>query len=516
MKTKKSFGIYIVLAMMGIGLLACSEEYKSRLPELIVKDMDFSSGRSTKEQVFRNEDLSNYSIASNADWCYPDVDVPNSRITVTVAENETYDARTAIVTMTDIKDATMRTFNVSQLQKDGLLIDSTSYDVPMEGGTVSIKVESNVSYNVIIPASDDWITRASNTRGLETSTVTLNIAKNNSNGVREGSVTISNTESGLSSTITIRQQFQALFSVDITSIESDEFGGEFQIPVQTNIAITSYINGGGRLGQEWATLMTRTWVDDENFIENVHVEPFKEKKKQRTCYVVLENSYWEQSQVVSLTQYRPLFIESNSVIELEAKERLALDLYNRDNLEVKWESSNEKVATVNANGVIEGVGDGECTITVTSADGKRSDYVMVVVNVPIDPTSQVKCRWAYKYAKDQAGNDSVSAVGCTFINNSDVFMYMQSSALYNDGIKVSGTPDYGSPGEVVSANGGKMEFSSAGLIDIDSGKGYYVQWVFICNNTYYTLKFDQDGEYYITQSNSSTRSRSSVVSRKKR
>ena len=380
MKTKKSFGIYIVLAMMGIGLLACSEEYKSRLPELIVKDMDFSSGRSTKEQVFRNEDLSNYSIASNADWCYPDVDVPNSRITVTVAENETFDARTAIVTMTDIKDATMRTFNVSQLQKDGLLIDSTSYDVPMEGGTVSIKVESNVSYNVIIPASDDWITRASNTRGLETSTVTLNIAKNNSNGVREGSVTISNTESGLSSTITIRQQFQALFSVDITSIESDEFGGEFQIPVQTNIAITSYINGGGRLGQEWATLMTRTWVDDENFIENVHVEPFKEKKKQRTCYVVLENSYWKQSQVVSLTQYRPLFIESNSVIELEAKERLALDLYNRDNLEVKWESSNEKVATVNANGVIEGVGDGECTITVTSADGKRSDDVKVVVN----------------------------------------------------------------------------------------------------------------------------------------
>ena len=380
MKTKKSFGIYIVLAMMGIGLLACSEEYKSRLPELIVKDMDFSSGRSTKEQVFRNEDLSNYSIASNVDWCYPDVDVPNSRITVTVAENETFDARTAIVTMTDIKDATMRTFNVSQLQKDGLLIDSTSYDVPMEGGTVSIKVESNVSYNVIIPASDDWITRASNTRGLETSMVTLNIAKNNSNGVREGSVTISNTESGLSSTITIRQQFQALFSVDITSIESDEFGGEFQIPVQTNIAITSYINGGGRLGQEWATLMTRTWVDDENYMENVHVEPFKEKKKQRTCYVVLENSYWRKSQVVYLTQYRSLFIDNSPVIVLEAKHRFALDLYNRDNLEVKWESANEKVATVNANGVIEGVGDGECTITVTSADGKRSDDVKVVVN----------------------------------------------------------------------------------------------------------------------------------------
>ena len=196
-----------------------------------------------------------------------------------------------------------------------------------------------------------------------------------------------NNQSLTGNTIKCYEWFRPLLSVDVTSIESDEFGGEFQIPVVTNIAVSSYIRKGEKTDREWATIMTRTWVDDENYFENIHVEPFKEKKKERTCYVVIENTYWQERQVVTLTQYKPLFIEGSSVIEIETKESLALDLYNRDSLEVKWESSDEKVATVNEEGVIVGVGDGECTITVTSADGKRSDNVKVVVHAPIAPLS---------------------------------------------------------------------------------------------------------------------------------
>lgn len=342
--------------------------------------------------------------------------------------------------------------------------------------------------------------------------VTLNIAKNNSGEAREGSVTISNSETGLSSTVTISQSFDVIFSVDLKSIEVDEFGGDFEIPVHSNIPYEAYIPN-----KKWATVLSgqRKTVDDENFIEYVHVEPFKEKTPTRIAYVKLENEYHRQSATVTLTQYRPLFINEDPIIEIEGKQRLALELYNRDNLAVTWESSNEKVATVNEEGVVMGVGDGECFITVTSVDGKRSDYVKVVVNVPIDPTSLLKCRWYPDYEKDQSGKDSVSAVNCTFINGSDVIIYLQYAALYNDDDRISSV-DYGSnPGEVINPNG-SIAFSPGGSKKVDSGKGYYIEWVFLCDNKKYSLKFDQDGEYYITKSNSSTRSRSSVASRKKR
>ena len=383
MNIKKYFDVYIVLALMGFGLSACSDEYESRLRELILKDMEFPSGGDTKEQVFRHEDLSNYAIASDADWCKPEVDAANNKIIITVAGNDTYGARTSIVTMSDIKVSISRIFNVNQLQNNGLQIDTTSYDVVMEGGMVNIKVKSNVSYEVAIPETDDWITKAASTRALEESTVTLNIAKNNSGAAREGRVTISSSEAGLSTTVKVSQQFQPIFSVDMTSIECDESGGDFQIPVHANITIDSYIDGQG-----WASIKTRTWKDDENFIENIHVDPFKEKKKERTCSVVLENAYWSKSQTVIITQYRPLYIEGNSRIELEAPASYKLSLYNKDDVEVSWMSTNEGVATVNAFGLVEGVGEGECTITVTSADGKHTDSVKVAVTVPTDPTPE--------------------------------------------------------------------------------------------------------------------------------
>ena len=53
---------------------------------------------------------------------------------------------------------------------------------------------------------------------------------------------------------------------------------------------------------------------------------------------------------------------------------------NADNRELTWTSSNEKVATVNQNGVIYARSKGNCTVTCTSTDGTR---VRAAVNVQV-------------------------------------------------------------------------------------------------------------------------------------
>ena len=57
-----------------------------------------------------------------------------------------------------------------------------------------------------------------------------------------------------------------------------------------------------------------------------------------------------------------------------------------DNKCVTWQSSDEKVATVDENGKVTAVGNGTAEITVTTEDGKITASIMITVKVPDEPT----------------------------------------------------------------------------------------------------------------------------------
>ena len=204
-------------------IVSCSDDsYQSRLRELLIDDMTFGSQASSQEVTFRHEDLTNYDCQSSDDWCTVSFDVANSKMKVSVKDNATYDPRVATVTLADRLDSSAkRSFTVTQKRNTGLFIDKTDFEVPIEGGSVTVSLKSNVDYAVSIPADCNWLTLApeQKTRGLDSTAFTLVAAGNSSYHDRTAYVTVTNKAEGLSGTVTVYQPFTTVFSADSTTFE---------------------------------------------------------------------------------------------------------------------------------------------------------------------------------------------------------------------------------------------------------------------------------------------------------
>ena len=225
---------------MSVALSSCSEEgYQSRLRELILEDLQFDNGASSQELVFRHEDLSAYECESSEEWCKVSIDAPSRKMMVSVTANDTYDPRTAVITIADKNDATKRSFSVSQKRNTGLFIGETDFQVPMEGGSVTVSLESNVNYEVVIPGDCDWLSLATDdakSRGLEESSFTLLVNANKSYYNRSAIVKVVNTDEGLSGSVSVSQSFDTVFTVDSTDFEIPMDGGTFTVNVESNVS----------------------------------------------------------------------------------------------------------------------------------------------------------------------------------------------------------------------------------------------------------------------------------------
>ena len=422
MKAIKAFGLFLVITLLGIAVTSCKSDdpYESRISYLAIKDVTFSSDASSDIQTFSNENLSNYEAKSSESWCSVTFVQASCRMIVEAENNETYDERKAVVTITDTKDPTKtRTFNVTQAQKDGLIVDvAEPFIVPTDGGQVSFDVKSNIDYIVYIPREySDWLSNASGTRGLETKTVTINVAKNTSQKNRVGYVGIVNSKDNNEVTwVEIDQKFDIVFSVDPQSITVDELRNEISFNVNANIPVdvNTY--------PDWVQKGTIEETDDDNYIYKMTVMPFEEKKLSRQGKIVFENAAYFKEVAVTIIQNRLLYIEE-SEIEVPIGGRFGLTLRNDTEQEAVWKSDNEKVATVTKDGTVIGVTDGMTTISVTSADGKYKDKV----EVQVKQANAAKLNDAWSKVLE---NGIVSSFTITLTNNDDRTIHLKPGSLY--------------------------------------------------------------------------------------
>lgn len=154
-------------------------------------------------------------------------------LTVTVAPNEEVDDRLATL---EIACGTLtKRFELTQRQKDAILLSASQQEVQAEGGEIMIEVMANVDFDVeIAPKAADWITPVeADTRALEQTLLAFSIAPNTETEPREGIIRISN--GTLTETVTVSQEGEApVLQLNQTHFDLGAEGGSFQVEVQSN------------------------------------------------------------------------------------------------------------------------------------------------------------------------------------------------------------------------------------------------------------------------------------------
>lgn len=158
--------------------------------------MDFSSEGGSQVIKFstnKNWEISVSESGMGVDWCTvsPKSGVTGDvMLTISVPENTTYDERSVILKIT-AGDSSEK-LRVSQKQNDAILLSSTLYEVPMEGGEIQLQVRSNVNYQVEIPEQyRGWIHQGNSTRSLESKDLIFTIDNNLDYDKRQGEIIIS-------------------------------------------------------------------------------------------------------------------------------------------------------------------------------------------------------------------------------------------------------------------------------------------------------------------------------------
>lgn len=234
-----------LLAVLNLGITACSDDEVT--PELNVptgnenyftKSMDFSPSASEKTFTFSSNVSWTLSVAdtrSGSNWLTATPTSGESgihTITVRALENTTYDDRNAVITIS-AGDSIRKVF-VNQKQLDALTLTSNRFEVPVEGGSVSIEVKSNISYSIIIPEEyKGWIHQSNgNTRGLSASTLSFTIDKCEEYNKREGKIIVK--ADNKEELITIYQAGEGILSLTQNEYNISSSAQELNIEINSN------------------------------------------------------------------------------------------------------------------------------------------------------------------------------------------------------------------------------------------------------------------------------------------
>ena len=176
-------------------------------PALVLTQKEYivpSDGQTIKVELNSNVD---YEVAMpSVDWI---TESPTRAISThthyyTIASNPTCDNRSTEIHFYNKENNIDEIVEITQLQKDALIIGKTDYQVPQEGGTVDVTLQHNIDFEIKINETDTWITQIE-TRALQENQLRFNISENTTGAERIGKIMIANTQQNISQTITITQ-----------------------------------------------------------------------------------------------------------------------------------------------------------------------------------------------------------------------------------------------------------------------------------------------------------------------
>ena len=242
---------FYLMAALAIFAVSCTK------PEPIKPSLTLSSP--TDVTVPTDGGIQTVSFTSNVPWT-ASIDNSNwsvspasgeagtATVKITAPNNTTEDAIVVKVTLKAETASQVVTF--TQLQKDAMVVDVTSYEAPAEGGKVSVKVKANVEVTATTDAS--WLKIATATKALVEKTFDVE-ASVNEGEAREGTIVLSG--AGKKVEVTISQAaFVPYFELDSYDFDVTKEGGEFTVNINTNVEFTVKDYSDGSFPYQHATL----------------------------------------------------------------------------------------------------------------------------------------------------------------------------------------------------------------------------------------------------------------------
>ena len=211
---KKFFALFAVAAM----LFACEEpvpETTLALDNAANATLNLSTDAATKVVAFTTNAA--WTAAADAEWITvtPASGVAGTAIelTIAVAENETFDARSGKVTITAAEKTAEVVVN--QTQTDEVNVgELTVLTIGYEGGEVVLPVNHNIEYTVTSDA--DWAVVAEGTKALTTTNTIINVAKNGTGAERTATLLVE-AEGGFEYEVYLTQAGY-IFSINSTTV----------------------------------------------------------------------------------------------------------------------------------------------------------------------------------------------------------------------------------------------------------------------------------------------------------
>lgn len=171
-----------------------------------------------------------WSISGTTDWCtvtatYNKIGQANAvvKFNVSVTANDTYDDRACTLNLT--AGSITKTIQVTQSNKEGMILANTTQDVDAAGGLITVKLQTTGDFAI---ESDDWINQV-NTKTLSDSTMTFNIGANYTGTDRTGAIKFTlKSDNTISQTLTIKQSGSSStsdMSISATDLAKDMYPG---------------------------------------------------------------------------------------------------------------------------------------------------------------------------------------------------------------------------------------------------------------------------------------------------
>ena len=177
-----------------------------------------------------------YTVSSaGRDWCIVKRATNSNRMTITVGRNPNDQGRSTTISVFSKENRDInKSISVKQLgQKEGILMDKDTYEVPSKGATsFSVELLASVEFEVEVEAGKDWI-RYIETKAAEPHALTFEIAKNASKEARSAKVTVTS-ETGEKLSFTINQRGKDSIA------NAEAVGEDVQVPVDK---ISSSVSG---------------------------------------------------------------------------------------------------------------------------------------------------------------------------------------------------------------------------------------------------------------------------------